>query len=809
MKASIAWLNEYVDLKDLNPEDIAHKLTMAGLEVEELYDRFHFLNNVVAAKVVSLAPHPSADKLKICQVDAGTHGFFQVVCGASNVEAGGLYPLALVGASMPGGQLIKKAELRGVPSEGMLCSAHELALDADAAGLLLLKDAEPGQSLKALTGRTDWCITVGITPNRPDALSMIGLARDLSAILGRPLTLPETPVLEEGPEIKGLAQVEIEVPEHCPRYVARVLQGVKIGPSPKWLQDYLAAVGIRSINNIVDVTNYVMMETGQPLHAFDLAHLAGQKIIVKSYESGQKFTTLDGQERNLNSVVNLMICDAEKAVALAGIMGGLNSEVTENTKDILLESAAFKATTVRRSSRSLGLSTEASYRYERGSDPEICAYAADRAIELMRSLGGGLVARGRLDNYPRPHQAVVVPFSPEKCNALLGTKHQTADMVNVLSAIGLKMSASGDGYTATLPSWRPDLFREVDVQEEVARLLNFDNLPATLPAPPTICRPAPAAWQLREQVRDFMISYGFAESITYSFIHAGFVEKLGLDDHDPAKNRLLPLLNPLTEDHGVLRPLLAPSLLNALRQNQYHQTWQVALFEVGNIFLSNGENKQPEERQTIAGIWSGPVAQVHFSQPERAVDFWDIKGLLEALGLYLNLPFTFAREDSLSPYYNAAEAAVIRLGGELLGQVGRLSDKAFKAFGLKDAGGPVYLFELNAEVILAQKDKVHAVKFQSWGRYPAVERDLALVLDKDVLAADILAAINKNTDWPIKNMFIFDLYQGNQLPPDKKSLALRFSFQAEEKTLTDDEVGVYFQEITALLNERFGASLRS
>ncbi|MDR1921371.1 MAG: phenylalanine--tRNA ligase subunit beta, partial [Candidatus Adiutrix sp.] len=472
MKASMDWLEDYIDLSDLTPKEVADKLTMAGLEVEALCDRFAFLNQVVAARLDKVEPIAGSDHLKICQVTAGSCGRFQVVCGAPNAREGLTAPLALIGAVLPGDLAIKTAELRGHRSEGMLCSETELGLGLDSSGLMELQ-AEPGRSLREITGREDWRLEIGITPNRPDALSILGLARDLSAVLNRPLRTIPVRVQETGPDVTTLADVRIEAPVEAPRYVARVITGVKIGPSPQWLVDRLAAVGLRSISNVVDVTNYVMVELGQPLHAFDLATVAGRRIVVRTAPKGSFFTTLDGQTRELKSDVNLMICDGEKPVGLAGIMGGLNSEIGPDTRDILLEAAYFNASAIRKTSRAIGLSTDASYRYERGCDPEMCPKAVDRAIALMAELAGGSVAAGKIDRYPTPFQPITVPFSPEKCNAFLGSDHPTADMTRVLSAIGLKLEETDGRFQATLPSWRPDLTREVDVWEEVARLLDF------------------------------------------------------------------------------------------------------------------------------------------------------------------------------------------------------------------------------------------------------------------------------------------------------------------------------------------------
>jgi phenylalanyl-tRNA synthetase beta chain len=807
MKASIKWLEDFVDLSGLSPREIADQLTMAGLEVEELRDRFDFLAQVVSARVASVRPLSAASEhLKICQVEAGSFGRYSVVCGAPNVREGLVAPLALVGAELPGG-LVRGADIRGQFSEGLLCSEKELGLGRDQAGLMELGQT-PGRTLKEITGLEDWLLEIGITPNRPDALSIMGLARDLSALLNRPWRRTDGEPRESGPDVNTLAKVSIEDPEHCYRFAARVIEDLKIGPSPAWLIERLEAVGLRSINNVVDVTNYVMMEMGQPLHAYDLETLADHHLIARVYPQGVHFTTLDGQDRELTADVNLMICDGEKAVGLAGVMGGLNSEIKDTTKRLMLEGACFNATTIRRTSRSLGLSTDASYRFERGCDPEICLRAVNRAISLMAELAGGRVAAGVIDRYPRPFKAIKVSFSPSRCNAYLGTSHQTSDMRRVLSAIGLIIEGQGDDLTVSLPSWRPDLSREVDVREEVARLLDFDQLPATLPQPPAARQAPPPAWVLREMVREHLCARGLSESITYSFINRNFADKLSLPEDSFWRRRILPIMNPLSEEQGILRPLMIPSLLAALRLNQSHGRAETALFEQGAVFLSNGLEQQPEERLSIAAVWSGQTGGGTWVDPRRPVDFWDLKGLVEGLAEHLNLALSFTWSEELPPWYDLAEAALVSLNdGPPLGHLGRLNRKAAKAFGLKEAEGPVYLFELDGSLILERGFSRRP--FEGWSKFPPNERDLAVVLDQTVPSAGVISAIKGDGRLPLTGVTLFDLYQGGQLPAGKKSLAFRLTFQSPERTLTDEEVAGYFETITGRLAERFGAVLRS
>ncbi len=812
MKASLEWLQDFVDLSGFTPSQIAAKLTMAGLEVEGLGDRFAFLETVIAAEILEVKPIEGTH-LSLCQVNTGSASV-QVVCGAPNVAAGQVAPLAQPGTELPGGQAIAETKVHGHFSQGMLCSGAELALNQEASGLMLLADACPGQTLKELTKREDWVVEIGITPNRPDGLSIFGLARELAALLERPLKPIATTVPENGPETTTLGTVAIDDPQHCLRFTARIISDVKIGPSPDWLVNRLAAVGLRSISNVVDITNYVMLEMGQPLHAYDLETLAGRKLTARLAPQGVTFTTLDGQDRKLTAEHNLMICDGEKPVGLAGIMGGLNTEIKDHTRHIMLEGACFNATTIRKTSRALGLSTDASYRFERGSDPEICGRAVDRASALMAELAGGTIARGLIDVYPKPFVAPQVPFSPSRCNAYLGTKHQTADMVRVLTGIGLTVSGQGDELSCALPSWRPDLSREVDVWEEVARLLDFESLPATLPKAPVNRQAPPAAWTLKETLRKVLSSQGFAESITYSFINRNFADKLSLAEDSLWRKRILPIINPLSEEQGVMRPLMLPSLLNAVRLNQSHHIPEIALYEVGATFLSNGQEKQPEEILTLGAIWSGQLGGNTWVSKTRPVDFWDIKGLIETLGEALNLTLRFRKgtADELPAYYDPAEAAMIDICHKdvvkPLGHLGRIKAKALKSFGIKEINGPSYAAEITAQTIL-ELGAGSPPPFQNWSKFPPNERDMALLVKRETSAAEILDALKATPNIPLRQVSVFDIYQGDQLPKEQKSLAFRLTFQVDDRTLTDEEVESWFQQLLAAATQKCGATLRT
>ena len=801
MLASISWLGDFIDLSDLAPQTVAETLTMAGLEVEDLRDRLAYLETVVAAKVVKAEDH---GRLRVLTVEAGGSGPLEVICGDPLVAVGALHPLALPGTALPAGP-VKERVVGGVASRGVLCSEMELGLSADASKVMALSGAaEPGQPLSRLLGRSDWILEISVTPNRADALCMVGVARDLSAVLGRPLTSPKTVMVEGERSAFDQIVVSIESPEHCYRYTGRVINGLRPGPSPAWMAERLFAAGLRPISDLVDVTNYVMLETGLPLHAFDLAKISGSAIIVRSMGPGAKFVTLDGQERILKAEHNVMICDGARAVGLGGVMGGLNTEVDSATTDVFLEAACFNPVTIRRTSRSLGLSTDASYRFERGQDPNGCHLAVDRAASLMAELAGGVVAKGRLDAYPKLVRPMITTFSPARCNALLGTSHSAADMERVLGAVGVELTLRSPGeYEAALPTWRPDLTREVDLYEEVVRLVDFNSLPATLPRPSNPAQEPPPPYRLRERLRTILSGLGWSEHVGYSFVNRDFADKLGLGPEHLWRAGLVDILNPLSEDQGVLRPSLVPGLLSALRLNQYHGQWDAALFETGAVFRAAAP--KPLEFQRLGGLLSGSLGLGNWCDPKRPADFWDLKGVVEVLGRTLGLAMSFSGQGSaLEPFLDQSQAATVLIGGRVSGFLGRLAAGPAKALGLKEACGDVYLFELAIDDLPVESRR----PFQAWSSYPGVVRDMALLVDRSLPAAELRGALSGRQKWPIASVVLFDLYQGDQVPAGKKSLALRIMFQDFNRTLTDELVNGYFNEIVATMADLFGAELR-
>ncbi|MBF0529443.1 MAG: phenylalanine--tRNA ligase subunit beta [Deltaproteobacteria bacterium] len=803
MRISYNWLGDYVDLSGVSPGDLADRLTMVGLELEELTDRYKYLNQVVSARITAITEVPGSDHLKICQVDTGAQ-IFQVVCGAPNTDIGMISALALVGGELPGGRAVGEVEIRGVRSQGMLCSAAELGLGQDSSGIIVLPPATAlGQSLRSVLEIDDWAMELGVTPNRPDCLSVMGIAREVSGILGQPLKYPTIDLLESQEKTQNFTSVQILSPHHCPRYTARLIRNIKIGPSPYWLVDRLTATGVRSINNIVDVTNYVMMEMGQPLHAFDFNRLEEHRIVVRTADEGERFVTLDGVERILGPET-LMICDGRQPVALAGIMGGLNSEIVPETTDVLLESAYFNPVSIRRTSKRLGLSTESSYRFERGIDPNLCIAAVDRAAALMAQLADGVVTGGIVDVHPLPPQKQTIPFSPAKCNTFLGTRHSSPEMIRILRGIELDVSGAEPVLTVNVPSFRVDLTREVDLFEEVARLAGFDRVPATLPPARAAAEPISPSRLMRAKCREILEGLGLSETITYSFIDADFCDRLGLPAEDPLR-RTVRILNPLSEDQSLMRTTLAPGLLDTLRRNQSHGVWTVSVYEIGMVFERRDGQDLPEEHLIVAGLLAGRPDPVWY-QPTRAFDFYDAKGVVEELGQGLNL-FDLAFKPAGCPaYYDQNRSARILTGDRLLGWIGRLSPSVAKGFDLRESGGDPYLFELNlVQMLSAQRG---AALFKPLPRFPYVERDLALVIDRNLESAEIIRFASGLGEPLLSEIFLFDAYEGRQIISGSKSLAFRLRYRSWDSTLTDEEVNSVHTRITQAVLSNFSAAMR-
>jgi phenylalanyl-tRNA synthetase beta chain len=789
------WLQDFVDLT-VTAEELADRLTLAGLEVEALEKVAPDFSGVVVGRVTKVEPHPQADRLRLAEVEDG-RAVHRVVCGAPNLTQGNLYPFAPLGAMVAGGHKIKPAKLRGVASEGMLLAEDELGLSQDHVGLMEIpQDLPLGRDFAAALNLADVVLEVAVTPNRPDCLSVLGLAREVAALLDQPLRRPETAVAEVAEPAHPLAKVTILDAVGCPRYAARLLLDLTVGPSPFWLRRRLQVAGLRAINNLVDVTNYVLLEFGQPLHAFDFQKLRGGEIVVRRPHPGEShFVTLDGQERPMTPET-LLICDRDKPVALAGVMGGLESEVTEATRQVLIESAYFDPGTIRRTAKRLGLGTEASYRFERGVDPEGTIHALERAASLMAQLGGGRVLAGRLDVYPNPIHRPRLTLRASRANAVLGTSLPQEEMHGLLKRLHLPViKRDADTLEVQVPPFRGDLEREIDLIEEVARLAGFDQVPVTLPrgtlATP---RPGPEA-RLRAAARHLLLGQGFFEAINYSFQPErlqGLLAETG---------ETLRLANPLSEEQAVMRTSLLPGLLDTLRRNHLKQMQDVRLFELSKIFLPMAGAEQPKEEQWLAGVLSGAKEDNPWLAPKAPADFFDLKGMLETLLQGLLVPEVSFRGDAL-PAYFASGARVYSREREL-GALGQIAPQVCERLDLE---GFLWAFELNFQTLAAAAEPFPL--FTPLPRYPAVYRDIALIVPVEVPAARVSQELYfHGAPWLVEAR-LFDVYTGAPIPEDKRSLAFRLSYRDPDKTLTDEAVNRHHEALVKALAEELGAELR-
>ena len=798
MNVTLNWLKNYIDF-EFSPSELADRLTMLGVEVEAIKPLGAELEGVVVGSVTAIRPHPNADKLVLCQVDIGEAEELQIVCGAPNVREGILAPVATIGATLPIGLTIKRAKLRGEESHGMLCSEKELGLSEDAAGLMELPTDIPlGTSFSAALGLDDVVFELEVTPNRPDCLSMIGVAREIRAETGNALKLPQIDFNETETDIREMTSVTIEAPDLCPRYAARVIQGVKVGTSPEWLQQRLESVGVGVINNIVDITNFVLMEYGQPLHAFDYRKLTENRIVVRRAVAGENITTLDEIARELTPDM-LVIADAEKPVALAGIMGGYDSEITETTADVLLESAYFNPSSVRATAKALGVSTEASYRFERGADPGIVPAALDRAAQLIAELAGGTICKGIVDVYPRQQPLRRIQLRPERVNFILGTALEATEMVQILSHLDFDVKANGaEDYEVIVPTFRSDITREIDLIEEIARVHGYDNIPTTLPKG-DIPVPAPnPRTEVRKRIKHFLLAAGMMEAINYSFCDPSCFDKIRFTVDDP-RRKALKLQNPLSPEMSVLRTTLLPRLLENAQHNRNHQIDTIALFEIGSVFIGNGEQKEPER---VAGILAGQIGEGVYSDPYRAPDFYDIKGLVEGILEVCGIvDYTLQKTDT--PTFHPGRNAEILLGDRQLGTFGEAHPEVLENY---DLPYKAYLFEFDMEVLVDAA--IFAKRFEPIPIYPTVERDLAIVVDKELLSDMPTELIYATGGELVKSVRLFDVYEGEQVPEGKKSLAYAITYHSATETLTDKAVNTLHDKVVKHLNQKLGAELR-
>jgi phenylalanyl-tRNA synthetase beta chain len=802
MKVSISWLNEYVPVR-MTPTDLAEALTMAGLEVEALWNRYEYLNTVVVGKIIRVIPHPNADKLRLCSVDIGERQI-SVVCGAPNAAEGMLSPVALPGTEFPTGFVLQKSVIRGQASEGMLCSAGELIIGNDRSGIMTLDpNLNIGEPLPKALNLSDMVMEIGLTPNRADCLSIVGIAREVSAIQKTPLKYPEIALPSSQGNIRDLTSVKIESPAHCPRYAARLVTNVKIAPSPFWLQERLISVGLKPINNIVDVTNFVMMELGQPLHAFDFDHLEENRIVVRTAKEGEKFTTLDKKERTLSSDM-LMICDGKKPVAVAGVMGGLNSEIENTTTRVLIESACFNPTSIRKTAKRLGLGTDASHRFERGVDPDGAIRAIDRAAQLMIEVGGGTLISGVIDEYPGKSDIQPIRLSVKKTNRLLGTRLNAEKIGEVLTSVDFDAKIQdGDTISVLRPSFRVDVSRPEDLMEEVARLWGYDNIPTTSPRLPVEAKLPGCGIVLRENIRQMMTGFGFSEAINYSFIAQNSCDRLKLPAEDPRRS-ILEILNPISEDQAVMRTSLIPGLLDTMRHNLSQQLKTLKLFEVGKIFISSEKDKLPNEVEILAALWTGLRHDSCWHFQDDDCDIYDLKGIAEGLLKGLNIKDIrfMAMPDEQCNYTRPGHTAHIFAKDTPIGIMGEVHPDVLNAYDLRQKA---FIFELNMETLPELISGVKQSKVIP--RYPSVSRDATLIVSKTVEGARLLESVRMSEEKLMEDAYLVAVYEGQPIAEGKKSVSFRIVYRSDEKTLEDEIVNAVHQKIIGQLISSFNADL--
>ncbi|MEW6185242.1 MAG: phenylalanine--tRNA ligase subunit beta [Thermodesulfobacteriota bacterium] len=802
MKVTVNWLKNYVDLEGLAAEDLAQGLTMAGLEVEAVLPLGRDLESVVTGKILEVRKHPKADRLTICKVDTGKE-VLDLVCGAPNVRPGITVPVALPGCCLPSGMEVREATIRGVFSPGMICSEKELGLSADHSGIMILSDEIPlGASLSQALNLEDILLEVNVTPNRGDCLSHMGIAREVAAIFDRPLKAPDTSAAPEGTVTGEKTSVTILAPDFCPRYVARLIKGVTIGPSPAWLRDRLLAVGIRSINNVVDVTNFVLMELGQPLHAFDFDTLSGGRIVVRKAESGEHLTTLDGQDRPLTSEM-LVIADGERGVALAGIMGGLNTEIQDSTQNILLESAFFDPRCIRRTAKKLGLSSEASMRFERGVDIEGVIKAADRAALLIQELAGGEIVPGLIDAYPKPVQILPILIGSKKTSRFLGIEVSCQDLVNISQRLGLTAIVRGEDEIEITPtSFRRDLARPVDLMEEAARIIGYDRIPVTIPNISATSAKEQQLLPLRKRIREILNGLGFDEIISYSFISEAS-NTATLNSEILETRSCIRIKNPISEDQSVMRTSLIPGLLMTMNRNWAQRNLNLRIFELGNVFLPSAFETLPLERNKLAVLWTGRRnPESHYFKNE-GVDFFDIKGVLDRLTEALRVKDCQIRKAAAPVYFNSESYVQIFSSDTLLGGLGELSPQVRSSFDLKETG---FILELDLD-LLGQRI-IDIPRFKPWPRFPEITRDMALILDDHILWKEIEEEVLYLKEPLIEYVELFDYYRGKPIPEGKKNLGVRIHYRSSEKTLSDELVNTIHEKLLKQVLEKFGATLR-
>jgi phenylalanyl-tRNA synthetase beta chain len=799
MKVPLSWLKDYVDINITN-EELAEKLTLAGLEVSDIQVIGGAWENVVIGKILEVKQHPNADRLHLATVDMGK-GQQTVVCGAPNLAVGDKIAFAFVGAKLIDGHTgkaeeLKPARIRGVESAGMICSEKELGISESHEGILVVPaDYEIGKPLKDYLG--DVVFDIDITPNRADCLSVMGIAREVAAITGNPFRMPDLSYPEMTKTVKSFAAVEVAAPDLCPRYCATVIDGITVAPSPRWMQDRLTACGARPINNIVDVTNYVMLEFGQPLHSFDYKQVKGPKIIVRRAVEGETMYTLDGEERKFTGNI-LLITDAERSVAVAGIMGGLSSEVREYTTAILLESANFSQAAIHRGSQQLKLGSEASVRFERGLNPELAPLALKRATQLMVQFGGGKAAKGMIDVYPGKVEKAPVSVSEHDVKRLLGFELGLDRIQKCLELLGLPCrKGSKNDVLVDNPWWRNDINYTADLVEEVARVTGYDNIPETLLSSRLPAGESAPMVAFRQELKGMMVSCGFQEIMTYSLTNLETLAKLYIGQQEPVKP--LKMANPMSRELEYLRTSLRMGVLSVLSRNQRNREGNIRLFEIAKVFIPRKKDL-PKESEILCGLVDAVALDTHWQKAPVEIDFYFVKGIVETLlgRLGIKADYVPGNDGSLNP----GKSADIMVKSARIGVIGEVHPAVLHQFDITD---PAFLFELDVDKLLALAARQPVYKTPS--KYPSTTRDIALIVDADVTYQKMLEVVKGFS--LVSDVQLFDLYVGEQVPAGKKSMAFRLTYQSADHTLKDEEVDNIQRRILDKLSKDLGANLRS
>ena len=802
MKASLQWMNEYVPL-DLNrpAQELADELTQAGIPVEEVLSMDPGLKKIYTGKIVEITKHPDADKLQVCQVQClsedGEEITKQIVTAATNVAVGQIVPVAYHKSRLADGTEIKKGKLRGVVSEGMFCSVAEFGISSDlvrpeeAQGIYIFPEGTPiGLDIKEALMLDDTVYEFELTANRADCFSMVGLSREFGIMTNQKALFPVIMVNENGESIEGKASVAIEAHDLCTRFTSRLVTNVTIEPSPLWMQNRLRNSGIRPINNVVDVTNYVMLELGQPMHAYDYDCVADHTLIARRAKAGETLTTLDGNERELNESM-LIIADTKGPIGVAGVMGGLTSEVTDKTTNVLFEAAVFNGPSIRRTSKALGMRSEASGRFERGVNHKYTAYAIDRAAQLLQQICPSCkVSVGVIDVYPEPVEQRTVTFTAEQINDYLGTSIEKDRMVDILTKLEFGITESGDTIEALVPTWRDDVTVMPDIAEEVARIVSYDNIAPTIPVAILSSGGMTPKKALTKEVTHYLAHAGLSQIITFSFMHKDGLTNMMLPEGDN-RYTAIPILNPISEEFPYMRTTLVPAVIEAAKRNIAQQNKDLWLFETANVYEPKALplTEVPHERPMACGIMMGKVTEAAWNQAQRDTDFYDVKGVVDGLLAKLGLT-QYDIQPSSESYYHPGVSAHYTVNGVTIANYGELHPQVVKNF---DLSGKVYMFEIDLEAVLSII--VPPFRYQSFSKFPGTSRDLAIVAPVSVTSGDIVALIKEHGGEYLESVSIFDVYEGEHIEAGYRSLAYNLQFRSMEGTLNDEDIDGAIQAI--------------